>query len=342
MKMKLKYVVLICCILTLVNMGIAGTSAAIGIKIEKEDLQGNSIPVVLNYHADSGGPYSGSVGQTITFDGSDSYLFNKNIVYEWEFGDKNDNQLGFGKYETHIFSEPGVYYVTLTVKNGIGQIYKDITPVYIDRTGDHLFVDGGCSYNAEVNDIITFDASNSYSSGAQIIDYFWDFGDGETAHGKQVTHNYDEERVYIVTLDIKDINGQTRHDVLHADVGRSYSNKNDLFSNVGSTVQNILDILLNNVGFSTGIFCNLLDAKIYTKYNGNEKFTDISGLNSLPKEIDVNDDGDKDILVNDLEFFKSVWATSMFDENSRVWLQFETTLSEVKKISSDFLYNLTL
>ena len=334
MHKKLNFVIISACVLTLVCMGVAGISITNN-NFYYEKIKDNNIPSNNYYHADAGGPYSGNAGGAITFDGSKSYVFDIGLTYEWEFGDINNNVKEYGKYASHTYSESGVYYVTLTVKNSIGDVFEDIAPVYIDISGDNLIPSGGCCYKAEVNDVITFDASDSISNGAQIVEYFWDFGDGENAYGKQVTHSYDKERVYIVTLEIKDSNGQTRHDVLHADIGRSFSDKNDIFFNINSNLQSIIDFLLNNDDYTTGIFCNLLDIKIYTNYNGVEKLTDLSSFNPLPKEIDVNSNGVKDIKLNNLEFFNQVWSSSMFDEHSRVWMQFETTLSDVVKISDD-------
>jgi len=332
MHKKLNFVFVLACILTLICMGAAGISITNN-NLYYERIKDDNIPTNNYYHADAGGPYSGNVGSLLTFDGSKSYIFDIETTYEWEFGDKNDNDKGYGKYASHIYSEPGVYYVTLTLKNSMGDIFKDIAPVYIDKKADHLIPSGGCYYKADVNEVITFDASDSVSTDAQIVEYYWDFGDGENAYGNKVTHSYDKERVYIVTLEIKDSNGQTRHDVLHADIGRSFSNENDVFYNINSNLQSIINFLLNNYDYTTGIFCNLLDIKIYTNYNGNEKLTDLSGINPLPKEIDVNNDGIKDIKFNNLKFFNQVWSSSMFDEHSRVWMQFETTLSDIEKIS---------
>jgi len=330
MKKKLKLVVLVGCLLILVNMSIAGTSLADDPGHEQTQQEDPIHPVVLVHHADANGPYSGDVDETISFSGGGTWMSaTGGIFYEWDF---DDGTTGYGKYPTHDYSEPGVYYVTLTVTNGIGDVYKDIAPVYIERMADHLTPIGGCHYHGDVDETITFDASDSESNGAEIVQYFWDFGDGESAIGEQVTHSYDETRVYMVTLDVKDSNGYTRHDVLHADIKRSYTDDEDFFHTTLGVLQDILDLLLNRNNLVTSIFCSILDAKIYTKYNTIEKITDYPGGEL---EINVNDAGGNDVKVNDLTFFKARKTTSMFDEYSRVWYQFETTLSHITKISSE-------
>jgi PKD repeat protein len=54
---------------------------------------------------------------------------------------------------------------------------------------------------------IEFDAGPSYDPDGEIIGYYWDFGDGATAEGPQVTHDYDEDGEYTVTLTVVDDSG---------------------------------------------------------------------------------------------------------------------------------------
>ncbi len=51
---------------------------------------------------------------------------------------------------------------------------------------------------------IFFDASASYDADGTIIDYTWSFGDGSTATGKTVTHNYKTYGIFAVRLDVTD------------------------------------------------------------------------------------------------------------------------------------------
>jgi hypothetical protein len=335
MKKKLKIVVLVGCLLILVNVGIAGISTAADVEYDEKRVD-EQIPVQLVKHADANGPYSGTVNHPVSFSGLGTYV-GSGSTYEWDFNDPYDenNSIGYGKYQTHSYSVPGDYIVTLTVTENSGGVFKDIAPVFIDEPGDHLIPYGGCHYPADVNEEIEFNASESVSNGADIVNYSWDFGDETTGYGEVVTHSYDEERVYMVCLEVTDSNGVTRYDVLHADIGMSYSDDDDFYCNldVNPYLQDFLEWLLDTLDFETGFFCSIFDAKIYTKYNGIEKLTELSGSSPLPKQIDVNGDGDKDIKVNNLEFFDTVKSKSLF--GNTVWYQFETKLSDVRTISSD-------
>ena len=78
--------------------------------------------------ANVGGPYSGVVGQEISFDGSDSRE-EKNIdSYLWDFG---DGGTGNGQITTHLYMQAGFYNATLTVIGFEGEKNIDRTGVYI-------------------------------------------------------------------------------------------------------------------------------------------------------------------------------------------------------------------
>lgn len=54
-------------------------------------------------------------------------------------------------------------------------------------------------------DLVTFDGRNSYDpDNDRIIEYLWDFGDGNKATGPLVHHIYQDNGVYSVTLTVKD------------------------------------------------------------------------------------------------------------------------------------------
>jgi len=63
--------------------------------------------------------------------------------------------------------------------------------------------------NPLVNEEITFNASASTDPDGSIVSYEWDFGDGETASGKVVTHAYSDAGSYTVTLTVTDDDAAT-------------------------------------------------------------------------------------------------------------------------------------
>ncbi len=68
--------------------------------------------------ADPHGPYSGSVGEPVTFDGSWSYDVDGRVVtYRWAFG---DGTTGTGMVVNHTYSGPGKYEIMLEVMDDDG------------------------------------------------------------------------------------------------------------------------------------------------------------------------------------------------------------------------------
>jgi PKD repeat protein len=61
--------------------------------------------------------------------------------------------------------------------------------------------------NPLVGVTVTFDASSSYDLDGTIVSYKWNFGDGTTATGRKVTHNYFQDGSYAVKLTVTDDNG---------------------------------------------------------------------------------------------------------------------------------------
>ncbi len=62
---------------------------------------------------------------------------------------------------------------------------------------------------AEVNESITFDASQSYDNDGQITQYYWEFGDGTTSNEKSTTHAYSQANTYTYSLTVTDDKGAT-------------------------------------------------------------------------------------------------------------------------------------
>jgi len=56
---------------------------------------------------------------------------------------------------------------------------------------------------------VTFDASVSSASNGMIVDYVWNFGDGNTANGNPITHTYTTPGTYTITLTVTDNDEQT-------------------------------------------------------------------------------------------------------------------------------------
>jgi PKD repeat protein len=144
------------------------------------------------------------VGETVTFDASQSYDNDGQITaYLWDFGDgTTSNQ----KIATHAYSAANTYQFTLTVTDNTNATgYTQGQIVVTEEENQAPVAVASVSKNvAEINESISFDASQSYDDDGQIISYLWDFGDGNTSTEVNTTHSYSAADTYTFTLTVTD------------------------------------------------------------------------------------------------------------------------------------------
>ena len=166
-------------------------------------------PTNLKPVADPGGPYYAVIGEEITLDGSGSEDPDGDIdFYRWNFGDGSSEILAISP--KHIYNDPGTYTVVLTVVDNDGRSDVTITTVTIASSASNNppTANAGGPYSNKVGKSITFDASNSYDIDGSIVNYTWNFGDGNTTgYGISTTHVYTDEGTFIVTLTTTDDEG---------------------------------------------------------------------------------------------------------------------------------------
>lgn len=129
----------------------------------------------------------------------------------------------------------------------IAMYYATVT--YDDESYDwNPVADAGGLYHSEVNDVITFDGSNSISDAGEITSYHWDFGDGETGDGSLITHSYSEEGIYVVTLTVTDSNGIMGTDTTFVGIGQQpiTIDASGLFG-IEITIENPLELELTDI-----------------------------------------------------------------------------------------------
>ncbi len=82
-----------------------------------------------------------------------------------------------------------------------------------------------------VNEEVTFDGSETMVTatpeGATAVKFEWNFGDGETATGKEVTHTYTRTGTFRVTLTVTDSAGRTGSATEPVKVGVSSGDTDD-------------------------------------------------------------------------------------------------------------------
>ena len=138
--------------------------------------------------------------QNVLFDASSS---SGTIAgYEWDFG---DGQSGVGRTTTHAFSGPGTYFVRLTLVDPQGRRTSTTRTITVGQgtapTASFVFSPS----TPLPGDVVHFNATASTAvAGRRIVSYTWDFGNGQSGSGVQVSQTYLFPRTYTVTLTVTD------------------------------------------------------------------------------------------------------------------------------------------
>ena len=163
---------------------------------------GNAPPV-----ADANGPYNGTAGQQVSFDGSGSSDSDGTIVaYDWTFG---DGGTGTGVSPVHTYASAGTYTVNLVVTdNGGATSAPSTSTANIVAAPQDPIADPNGPYTGIEGQPVAFNGSGSYDpDGGNITQYMWNFGDGNTGTGVTPSHTYANAGTYTVTLTVIDDEG---------------------------------------------------------------------------------------------------------------------------------------
>lgn len=128
--------------------------------------------------------YPDSLNAGFTFKG---WVNNTQIEsWFWEFG---DGTTATGQTVSHAFANPDEVYNVCLTTTGTGPDGQSCT--YTSCQDVYINIPSPCEnyFEAFTNDGNTYSFSGYVMSGVP-ADYFWDFGDGTTATGQQVTHTF--------------------------------------------------------------------------------------------------------------------------------------------------------
>lgn len=186
--------------------------------------------------------------QEITFDASATQDNTPGkLTYRWDFG---DGTLAEGKRVTKTYLAGGLYKVTLSVNDNsetscnIATITKTVKVNIPPVIGKHKDIDMCISSGQEYKVDFGFVGAGSGQQQADKLIYTWDFDDGTTGQGKNVTHVYQRGGRYTAKLKVDDGSGLP----CSAAFGTINVNLNQQpFANAG---EDILTCIGNNVNFN--------------------------------------------------------------------------------------------
>ncbi len=151
-------------------------------------------------------PGQGNEGQSLAFTAAATDPGNDSLTYTWDFG---DGTTATGTSVNHIYTNNGVFTVTLTVEDGDDGQVTASDNVFVSNVAPVVSLSGPQS--GQEAQALSFVASAN-DPGNDTLTYTWDFGDGNTVTaGPQVTHVYSDNNngPYTVTVTVNDGNAST-------------------------------------------------------------------------------------------------------------------------------------
>ncbi|TDE39086.1 PKD domain-containing protein [Antarcticimicrobium sediminis] len=150
--------------------------------------------------ADAGGNRDVCSGEPVLFDASDSADPDGGLLlYSWEFGDGSTSDL---INPTKTYERPGVYPVTLQVRNETGTEYGTSMDRIAALVREGPIADAGADMQVCANAKVRFDGTGSSDADGAVNAFSWTFGDGGTGSGDTPEHIFTRPGSYTVTLTI--------------------------------------------------------------------------------------------------------------------------------------------
>jgi PKD repeat protein len=145
-----------------------------------------------------------SIREVVVFDAAGSYDPDGRITeYEWDLG---DGTVKTGKQVLHAYGKPSRFEIRLTVKDNSNVMNNETEMRFSIRVNSPPVPNAGGDRLVNSSTVF-FDAGASRDEDDAIIDYEWDFGDSQSAHGRTARHTFALPGTYRVRLVVKDGSG---------------------------------------------------------------------------------------------------------------------------------------
>jgi len=141
------------------------------------------------------------INESVHFNASGSTDDQGIVEYKWDFGDYNASR----RVVTYAYNSSGTKTFKLTVKDQHGaeaNVTGNIRIVVRNPTPDF-------EITPAKGTVLTAFKFNSLTEDLDklVTNCTWDFGDGTTAHGPKVSHRFDDDKTYVLTMKVVFNNG---------------------------------------------------------------------------------------------------------------------------------------
>src|SRR6266567_4652027 len=144
-------------------------------------------------------PSSTQAGQHVTFTASAGGGTSP-FTFGWSFG---DGSTGTGSPATHTYSSAGSYTVILTVKDSSSSPQTAASQITFAVTSPPPPISASFTLSPSLPSAGQSVSFTAYASGGTSpYSYLWSYGDGSSGTGLQVTHTYNSDGTYQVTLTV--------------------------------------------------------------------------------------------------------------------------------------------
>ena len=140
------------------------------------------------------------VNETVQFTSTSSDADGDSLTYTWDFGD--GSALSSEKDPTHIYTKVGLYNVTLKVSDGTDNdtITKTVNVGVKVATNEAPTA----NFTYAINNLTVNFTDLSNDTDGNIVNWTWDFGDGNISYEQNPMHTYATAGTYNVTLTVTD------------------------------------------------------------------------------------------------------------------------------------------
>jgi PKD repeat protein len=186
------------------NAGNACSTATFSFTIQKNK------PPVANFTYSPLQPYD---TDTITFADRSTDEDGSIVNRTWDFG---DGSVAYTQNPTHKYADNGTYVVKLIVKDDKGANASTSQIIEVRNKPPTALITYSPDKPKPKEDI-NFTSLSTDEDGS-IVNYTWQFGDGNISYEQNPRHAYEKEGTYNVTLIVKDNDGATAEKVIQIEI----------------------------------------------------------------------------------------------------------------------------